>query len=40
MAPLKEYHDESGPIWLLALVAVLVVNLLPLIIGVARAVLA
>ncbi len=40
MAPLKEYHDESGPIWLLALVAVLAVNLLPLILGVMRAIAA
>ncbi len=40
MAPLKDYHDDSGPLWLLALVAVLALNLLPLIIGVSRAVLA
>ncbi|WP_255762564.1 MULTISPECIES: hypothetical protein [Halomonadaceae] len=40
MAPLKEYHDESGPLWFLALLAVLALNLLPLIIGVLRAVAA
>ncbi|MGY6564773.1 MULTISPECIES: hypothetical protein [unclassified Halomonas] len=40
MAPPKEYHDESGPLWLLALLAVLALNLLPLILGVSRAVLA
>jgi hypothetical protein len=40
MAPLKEYHDESGPLWLLALLAVLALNLLPLILGVSRVVLA
>lgn len=40
MAPLKEYHDESGPLWLLAMLAVLVLNLLPLILGVSRAILA
>ncbi|WP_267955364.1 hypothetical protein [Billgrantia ethanolica] len=40
MAPLKEYHDESGPLWLLALLAVLALNLLPLILGVSRAILA
>ncbi|WP_444678521.1 hypothetical protein [Halomonas sp. E19] len=40
MAPLKEYHDESGPLWLLAMLAVLPLNLLPLLIGIVRAVAA
>ena len=26
MAPLKDYHDDSGPLWLLALVAVLALS--------------
>ncbi|WP_258801075.1 hypothetical protein [Halomonas sp. DQ26W] len=40
MAPHKEYHDESGLLWLLPLVAALAINLLPLVIAVMRAVAA
>ncbi|AMD02006.1 MULTISPECIES: hypothetical protein [Halomonas] len=40
MAPLKEYHDDTGLLWLLPLAVVLAINLLPLIIGVMRAVAA
>ncbi|WP_275299068.1 hypothetical protein [Billgrantia kenyensis] len=40
MAPLKDYHDDTGLLWLLPLLAILALNLLPLIIGVTRAVAA
>jgi hypothetical protein len=40
MAPLKDYHDDTGFLWLLPLLAVLALNLLPLIIGIMLAVAA